>query len=263
MDLYVETAGSGEPAVVLVHSGISDCRMWDRAFAALAAGQRVVRYDVRGFGRSPDGDADYFDHADLLDLLDHLGIEPAVLVGTSNGGRIVLDTAVAAPDRVVGMVLVASALPGVPLSDNLEALFDEEDQALLDGDYERAKQINLQLWIDGVGRRSDQVPASVREQVAGWLDELLPRQAAQAREGRAESQLMEPLVRDRLGEISAPALVMVGAHDQPRQRAIAQHLAFHLPDAQLVVVDDAAHLISLEQPELFERLLYDFLARLP
>ena len=115
-DLHVESAGDGSPAVVLVHAGIADRRMWDREFAALADRHLVVRYDVRGFGRSPDPTRDYFDHDDLLAVLDDTGIDRAVLVGASNGGRIVLDTAVAAPQRVRAMVLVGSPVPGVSRS---------------------------------------------------------------------------------------------------------------------------------------------------
>lgn len=152
-DLYVERSGQGHPAVVLVHAGIADLRMWDRQVATLAPRHRVVRYDVRGYGRSPDPAGDYYDHHDLLAVMDATGLDRAVLVGASNGGRIVLDTAVAAADRVAGIVLGGGAVPGIDLSDELQADFAGEDEALLAGDIDRARAINLRWWVDGVGRR--------------------------------------------------------------------------------------------------------------
>jgi pimeloyl-ACP methyl ester carboxylesterase len=261
-DLYVETSGDGEPAVVLVHAGIADLRMWDRQVATLAPGHRVVRYDVRGFGRSPDPDGDWYDHEDLLAVLDAEGIGRAVLVGASNGGRIVLDTGVTAPDRVLGLVLAASALPGVDLSDRLEADFAHEGEALRSGDIERAKEINMRWWVTGVGREAIEVDPDVREAVGGWLDDLLPRQAAQLRADAGDAQLVEPLVRDRLGELTMPVLMLVGRHDDLGMRTIARHIADQVPDGELVELDGAAHLLTLERPERFDELLRRFLASL-
>lgn len=261
-DLHVESAGDGIPAVVLVHAGIADRRMWDREFTALANRHRVVRYDVRGFGRSPDPTRDYFDHDDLLAVLDDAGLERAVLVGASNAGRIVLDTAVTAPQRVQAMVLVGSALPGVPLGDDVLADLDAEGEALTAGDIARAREINLRWWVDGVGRDPSQVDANVRATVAGWLDELLPRQAARMEAAQGDAQLVEPLVRDRLADVDIPALVLVGRHDAPGMDVIARRLAAELRQAHMVEVDGAAHLLNLEQPERFAGLLDGFLASL-
>jgi 3-oxoadipate enol-lactonase len=261
-DLHVESAGDGGPAVVLVHAGIADVRMWDREFAALADRHRVVRYDVRGFGRSPDPTRDYFDHDDLLAVLDDAGLDRAVLVGASNGGRIVLDAAITAPGRVQALVLVGSALPGVPLGADVEADFDAEGEALMAGDVDRAREINLRWWVDGVGRDPSAVDPSVRAMVTGWLDELLPRQAAQMAAARGDAQLVEPPVRDRLANIDVPALVLVGRHDAPGMDVIARHLVAGLPQAHLVEIEGAAHLPNLEQPDRFAGLLGRFLASL-
>ncbi|HEX6254349.1 MAG TPA: alpha/beta hydrolase [Euzebyales bacterium] len=259
-DLCVESAGIGEPAVVLVHAGIADRHQWDREFTRFATTNRVVRYDVRGFGASPDPARDYYDHDDLLGVMDDAGIERAVLVGSSNGGRIVLDTAVTAPDRVAAMVLAGSALPGITLADDVRADLDAEGEALDAGGIDRALAINLRWFVDGVGRSADDVDADVRSRVTAWLRELLPRQAAQARAADSGAQLVEPLVRDRLGDVDIPTLVLVGSHDAPGFDRIARHLADHLPRARLVEVAGAAHLINLEQPARFAALVDDVLA---
>lgn len=260
-DLHVEVRGVGEPTVVLVHAGITDCTLWDHEFAALAGRHRVVRYDVRGFGQSPDPTGDYFDHDDLIEIMDAVGTRQAVLVGASNGGRIVLDTALSAPDRVLGLVLVGSALPGTPISPALEALFDEEDAALEAGDIPRAREINVGLWLNGVGRAPDDVAPEVRRRAIAWLDALLPRQARQITRRVGDARLLSPPVRQRLGDIAAPTLVVVGAHDLPRIRLAAQDLARLIPHSHLAVIDGAAHLVNLEQPDEFNRVLSTFLTR--
>src|ERR687894_2826224 len=109
--LYYETMGAGEP-LVLLHAGIADRRMWDRQFEALAERYRVVRFDRRGFGRSPLTDGPYAHHEDLRGLLDGLGIERASLVGCSMGGAAAIDFALRYPERVRAMVLVGSAVSG-------------------------------------------------------------------------------------------------------------------------------------------------------
>lgn len=261
-DLHVESTGAGDPAIVLLHAGIADCRMWDREAVALSGRHHVVRYDMRGFGRSPDPDADYSDHADLLSVMTAMDIERAVLVGASNGGRVVLNSAVTAPDRVVGLVLIGSALPGRPVAPSLAAEFDDEETALREDDIDRAREINLRLWVDGVGRDRGEVSSTVRRTVGVWLDALLPRQAAQLRTPAGDAQPVEPPVADRLGEIAAPTLIMVGQHDQPSVRVAAQHLAFGIPHTRLVVVEGAAHLVNLEQPQRFDAALEAFLEEL-
>lgn len=261
-DLHIERAGEGDPAVVLVHAGIADMRMWNRQVATLAPRYRVVRYDVRGYGRSPDPDGDYYDHDDLLAVMDATGLDRAVLVGASNGGRIVLDAAVTVPDRVAGIVLAGAAVPGIDFSDDLRADMAREDDDLLAGAIERVRAMNLRWWVDGVGRDPADVDPDVRTAVGGWLDGLLRRQAAQLRADAGDAQLVEPLVRDRLGDLRMPALVLVGRHDDAGIRAAAHHVADRVAGAELVELEGAAHLPNLERPERFDELLLRFLAAL-
>ena len=113
-ELYYEAGGAGV-AVVLVHGLALDARMWDDQVPALEDIARVVRYDLRGFGRSIR-DAETSDsHADdLWRLVDHLEIDEAVLVGLSMGGRVVVGATLAAPKRVQALVLLDAVLDGVP-----------------------------------------------------------------------------------------------------------------------------------------------------
>lgn len=258
--LFVDVRGHGTPTVVLVHAGIADRRMWDREFVALSQRYRVVRYDVRGFGRSADPDSDYYDHDDLCEVLDATDTDSAVLIGASNGGRIAADAAVMAPERVSALVLAAAALPGTRKDPRFEAGVEQEDVALEAGDIDRARDVNLDLFVNGVGRSPGQVSADVRVRTAAWLDELLPRQVEQMRANLGDAQQIDPPLRARLGDITAPTLIMVGAHDLPTFRLAAQHFAEHIPHSRLDVIDGAAHLINLERPERFDAAVATFLA---
>lgn len=111
VDLAYDEAGSG-PAVVLVHAGLADRRMWDHQFDVLAERYRVVRYDLRGYGASGDADGTGTHHEDLLALMDALGIERAALVGCSYGGMYAVDSALTAPERVTSLALICSGMSG-------------------------------------------------------------------------------------------------------------------------------------------------------
>jgi pimeloyl-ACP methyl ester carboxylesterase len=110
--LYYDVAGNGEP-LVLVHAGIADRRMWDGQLKAFAERYRVIRYDMRGCGRSeaPTG-ASFSHHDDLRGLLDFLGIERAILVGCTIGARTAIDFALALPERVRALALVCPSVSG-------------------------------------------------------------------------------------------------------------------------------------------------------
>ena len=115
--IYYEDRGSGK-SLGLIHAGYLDSRMWDNQIEALGKGRRLIRYDVRGFGKSGKAGEEYSDYLDLKALLDHLGIDRAIILGVSNGGRIALDFAVECPDRVSALILVNSGVRGIEIEGN-------------------------------------------------------------------------------------------------------------------------------------------------
>src|SRR4030095_6599802 len=155
--LAYEIAGRGDP-IVLVHAGIADRRMWDPQWAAFAAAGRVLRYDARGYGESLPPSGPWSPHADLLELLDELGIGPAHVIGTSMGAGIAVEAALARPRAVASLLLPA---PGGALlgdgGDSLRAVWHEEVEALDRGDIEAAVEVNLRAWVDGPSRSPDDV----------------------------------------------------------------------------------------------------------
>lgn len=256
-DLYREQAGDGPP-VVLVHESIGDSRMWDPQWQTFPRSHRTIRYDLRGFGRSPI-EPGVFSHArDLVGLLDEVELERASLVGGSLGGRVALEVAVAEPERVEKLVLMNPALPGFDWSQETEAGWEEEEAALERGDLDEAVEVNLRMWVDGAGRSAEDVDPGVRERVREMQLRAFELQAPLGDQAREE--LLVPDLGERLEEVWAPTLVLTGEEDRPDIQSIAKLLAEAIPGAQRGSIPDAAHIPSLERPDVFDELVLDFLA---
>jgi 3-oxoadipate enol-lactonase len=242
------------PAVLLVHAGIADSRMWaPLAERLLAAGFRVVTCDLRGHGRTPLEPGVVSNAADLLGLLDALGIARAAVVGASFGGRVALELALLAPERVAALALLGAALDEFDASPELEAFDAEEEAAIEAGDLDAAVAAVVRTWVTRDGRAAD--PAVVE------LVRTMYRDACAAQAGvDAELEEHDPPVARRLGEIAVPALVVVGADDLEDFRRIAARLVDEVPSAEgVVTIDGAAHLPALERPDDVARALVPFL----
>lgn len=235
--LAYETAGSG-PALVFLHGFALDLRMWDAQFARFAATHRVVRYDLRGFGRSSLPAGTYDHCADLAALLDHLGIERALLVGLSLGANIALRFAAEHPARAAGVVLASSGLVGHAWQEERPP-----DAARALGKAEGVEAARAFWGGHRLFSSLDAYPqakASVQQQLAdysGWHWREDDRQAPAA------------AFIDRLERIDAPALVLSGGLDVAGYRDIADVLARRLPDARLVRYDDCGHMLTMERPD--------------
>jgi pimeloyl-ACP methyl ester carboxylesterase len=243
--------------VVLIHGHSADLRLWEpQVPALLGAGYRVVRYDVRGHGRTSVLPTGYsWEHylADLRALLDHLRVERAHLAGISMGGAIALQLALEEPGRVASLALLDSALPGFAYSPQ----FEDDIERLRSAVRAEGPRAALERhWLthpifEGVRRRPERF-AALRRMVldypaADYLDE-----AEYAPPGR-------PAI-ERLHEVRAPALVVVGERDLSDFLIIADILAENLPRARKLVVPDAGHLPGLERPEEVNPALLSFLA---
>jgi pimeloyl-ACP methyl ester carboxylesterase/RimJ/RimL family protein N-acetyltransferase len=253
IDIHYEEAGSG-PALILLHAGIANLRMWDAQFAAFSTTHRVVRYDLRGFGRTAKPATAFSHRDDLAGLLRERGIESAVIVGASFGGRVAIEFALEYPDMVDALVLVGSALGGYPFSEELDAFEAEIEEAYEAGDYDRAAEVDVRVWVDGPRRTPKQVDPEFRARA-----HELARSVYTASDDGGSPNRMEPPAIERLRELRVPVLVVAGDLDQPDILRIADKLEMEIHNARPVFIHGTAHLPSMEQPEKFNRVLREFL----
>lgn len=244
--LAYELVGEG-PLVVLIHGTNLDRRMWNDEVAWLKQHARVLRYDLRGQGASDFPTEAYSNHTDLLELLDELGEEEASLVGLSAGAQVALDVALEAPHRVRRMVLVSPSLTGY-VPEEVPPFFANLSSALQAGDFEHANEVLLASPIMAVPPSfADQVQAMVEENSRLWT---IPYALVK--------QVSPPAIK-RLGQIRAPALILVGEDDIEAIRAQGVLLKRRLANAQLVTVPDGGHLLNMTSPEAFREAVSTFL----
>jgi len=253
--IYSEVAGEG-PEVVLLHEGICDSRMWDLQWEAFTRAHRVLRLDFRGFGRSPLEPGSYSGARDVIELMDQHGFDRAAVVGVSLGGRVALEVALAQPERVAALVLVGAGLPGHDWSEEMKAAWGEEEAAFEAGDLDKAVEISLRTWVDGPRRKPEDVDADVRARVGEMQRRAYELQRSVQED---EEELLVEDVAERLGEIRAPTLVVVGEEDVPDIHTIADRLAREIPGARRASIPNAAHAPSMERPREFEEAMLGFL----
>jgi 3-oxoadipate enol-lactonase len=251
-EIAYDEAGSGHP-LVLVHAGIVDRRMWDPVWDAFAQQFRTIRYDMRGFGETTLPNGAYAGWRDLAGLIRELDAAPAHVIGSSMGGSAALDLAISEPSLVDRLVEVAPGLGGWEWSDGLRALWAAEEAAYERGDLEEVAWINVRTWLDG-RRPAEALHPDLRQAV--WE---MQRRALDQENDDAPAVPLDPPARERLGEVQASTLIIVGALDQPDMLAIGEHLAQKIPAARLAVMPGVAHLPPMEAPESFVRVAAEFL----
>ena len=254
--LYYEDAGQGT-AVVMIHGGFLDSRMWDQQFQAVAQRHRAIRYDVRAHGQSATDSVAFADHEDLLALLDHLGVDSAVIMGLSLGGQIATDFALTHPERVAALALVSPGLSGFGFGGaEMDSYIGELRAALASGDFDRVIHVFARWWCVGPHRQ----PAEVDSTVLARVMEMLSG-SRQRWEYWGLAQGIDPPAVGRLGEIHKPTLAVEGSLDMASIHAVVDSIVANVPGARRVVIPGAAHMLNMEKPEQFNEVLLDFLRR--
>ena len=254
-----EVAGDGPP-VLLIHEGISDRTIWDPQWKSPDWRERftVIRFDQRGFGESDEPLGPYSLHGDALAVLDAAGVELAAVVGASMGGKAAIDLTLAHPERVGALVAVAATPSGWEHPAEHMAKFDEINEAYERDGIDAANELELRMWVDGIGRQPDDVDPAVREAISRVNRGLLERQGEWDEEN--EPVALDPPAIGRLGEIAVPVLVVTGEHDQLSINAGSAALA-EATGAETAEVAATAHAINLERPAEFDRAVIPFLER--
>jgi pimeloyl-ACP methyl ester carboxylesterase len=242
--LWYERTGSGEP-VVLLHAGVVDSRIWAPVVPLLAERFDVVTYDQRAYGRSRGWDGPYSLADDLFGVMDEVGFARASLVGLSRGGRIAIDAALAQPERVAKLALVAAGLAGHPLQ--LEATADQErrwDEADAAGDYAAMADIDLEFWA----------PVGADDELRAMFHDN-----AVASNGDDPAVAAEPPAAARLSELDVPTLVITADHDVPEINGLGDLLEREIPGAQRLVISKADHMVPWREPRQLADALRAFL----
>lgn len=248
---YSDTGGDG-PVVILAHGFLMDLEMFEHQVAALRDRYRVITWDERGFGKTVfDGNSfTYWDSAaDCIGLLDHLGIDRAVVGGMSQGGFLSMRAALTAPERVRALILLDTAA-GLDSPEVLAGNQGMVDMWLSAGPVDELAQAVATIIIDD--------PVEDAKWIAKW-------------QARPKESLTEPSrclltrddISDRLGEIACPALVVHGTEDTALTMEHAEDMASRLSGCGGVVKVSGAHAANLTNPDPVNAAILDFLAGLP
>jgi len=248
---YVEKKGDpSAPALVFIHAFPLHSAMWDAQFEALSEKLFVVRYDIRGFGKSASADThftieQYVD--DLVQMLDELALKNVVLCGLSMGGYIAMRFAERHPERLRGLILADTKSE----ADSNEAKIKRAQAvAVIKG---KGLEAFLKPFIQGAVKN----PAAHADKLLKWGMESSP----DAVMGALLALAARTDTTGSLTRFTFPALIIVGENDTITPPDQAERLARTIPGATLVKIDSAGHLSNLEQPQKFTAVIQDFISK--
>lgn len=247
--IFYEVFGDGFP-LVLIHDGLAHSVVWDAQVEDLASDYRVIRYDRRGYGRSDQPTGPYSNVADLDTLIDHLGVDRAILIGSSSGGGLAIDYTLAHPEHVDALVLAGAVVDGLGYS------FHFMRRAY--ANYSLDEKVHLDNWIN-----DPYAIAPGNDDARSRLEAILHSFPQNLSLGKGQlARRPERPALGRLAEITVPALLIVGERDIPDVLAHAGAILAGIRGARLIFLDGAGHLPYLEQPYAFNRAVREFFDRL-
>jgi len=252
--LYYEMAGDGH-AIVLLHGGAVDSRAWDDQFTVFAAHHKVIRYDLRGSGKSASPQKPFSNSEDLFGLLRFLKVDKAALVGISRGGGIAFDFTLEHPGMVDALILVSANLSNTPTA------YEQMFQRVTEAGKQHGAAAAAQVW----GNDPYQGPTreAARPRVLQVLEENLPRfRHFDGSVAVRQLQSSDVPRSKRLAEIHVPTLILAGERDNVEARANYDNWAANIPNAKKIVFPDAAHLVNIDKPKEFNQAVLDFLGKL-
>jgi 3-oxoadipate enol-lactonase len=246
--LYYEECGSAPQAVVLVHDGVLHSAAWDDVWPDFCRHFHAIRYDRRGYGRSPLATHGHYATDDLAAILRHLKISRAAIVGSSHGGKISINFTLDHPEIVQQLVLVGAVVGGMPYSKHFLERGDTLGKPLEKGDIKGAiAAASSDKYLIAPGNDA------ARKRMADILS-ANPQDLT-----HPELELPVKPALPRLGEIRVPTLLLVGDADIPDVHAHAGAIEAGVSRSRLVVISDVGHLMYLERPAEFSRIVIEFL----
>lgn len=253
--LYFEVVGTGKP-LLLLHSGITDHRMWKEQAREFSNQFQVIMPDFRGYGRS-DNPEEPFRHAqDMYDFILYLGLKRVNIAGCSLGGKTAMELAITHPEVVDHLILIAPGLAGYEYRDEETLAKDVILEGLINGGkIDEAVDMMLDIWLVGLSRVRSAVNPATRELVRKMIIDNYDSVTDKFPETELEFSVIS-----KLAEIEAPTLVMVGDCDLPDMQAISKLVSRKIKGAKRQIISNAAHLPNLEHSRLFNQSVIEFLA---
>ena len=246
--LYYEECGNDPQAVVLVHDGVLHSAAWDDVWPEFCKHFHTIRYDRRGYGQSPAATAGYFATDDLATLLRHLKITHAAIVGSSHGGEISINFALDHPEIVQELVLVGAVVGGMPYSKHFLERGEVLGRPLEKGDVQGAIT---------AAAKDKYLVASGNDAAKKRMAEILSASPQDLTHPELELPVKPAL--PRLQEIHIPTLLLVGDADIPDVHAHAGAIEASIPRARRAVISGVGHLMYIEKPAEFSRIVISFL----
>jgi pimeloyl-ACP methyl ester carboxylesterase len=260
---YYEVSGDGPP-LVLLHGAFVDGRMWDPQFEHFANRYRVVRYDLRGHGRTGPSDRESYSIElfadDLKALLDLLGIERATVCGLSLGGMVGQSFAVKYPGALDALVLSDTAVSvSLTWTDRLQRYVLAPKWAMLLAIRLMSVRrfVEFSFWLSRVMRSEDwfgRDPA-VRSYVEGAMLNLSTEEYLKIYDAIYDFGLLD------LARIEAPTLILNGEHESKSTFRHAREMERLIPDTETKIIPRAGHVSNMENPEAFNAAVEDFVKR--
>ena len=261
--LYYELAGSGE-TIILIHGSFGDRRFWDLQFQALSNSHRVLRYDVRGFGKSalPKPHDVYKDADDLNALMNFLKINKAHICGLSMGSVILFDFALAYPYKCVSLISCGPRIAGdgldeyrTPNSDTVKAIIARTVQIVK---AKGAKQATDYLWSGDHVMTKGIVSPITRTALLKMGYEYSWWRYLNA--GKREFAF--PTGIKELNKIKIPTIIITAEFDLELCKDIAVIMKNEMPQARLISIKNAGHIMNMDQPEEFNKIISEFIEKL-
>ena len=253
--IYYEIAGSGE-SLILIHGWSFDTRCWDNQFDIFSKEYQVLRYDLRGFGRSalPDSGVAYSHTQDLITLLDYLNIKNAHIVGHSFGGKVAFDFVLNNPEKVISLILPDAAMdvPGLKVQEDVIAWIRDTWKTGREKGVEEAKKI----WMNGPPLK----PAMKNPQSALKVEQMIKDYSGWHWTHNDPCIYPKPFPIERLNEIKVATLILVGELNPKIYHDWANIQHKSIPNSRKEIVPNAGHALNIENPKRFNEMVLNFLS---
>jgi 3-oxoadipate enol-lactonase len=257
--LYYESTGKGKP-IVLLHGGFMDTRMWDGQVKEFSKKYRVITCDLRGHGKTVDGDSSYFMYEAIRMLLDSLNEKKADIAGLSLGATIATDFAIEYPQYVNKLLLITPGLNSLDTTFVQDSTMEKYsilmDSAVKRKDIALAAEYFIRSWFDGPFRSPQQTDTALRKTVLAIATSTM-----KIHQFMHWTRFAQPRAIGRLEKITAPTLIIVAEKDNYHILKNAEALNKGITNSKIVTISNAAHLVNLEKPEEFNKIFLEFIRK--